>query len=189
MSSNDVSAHKLTAIDKQKVSLPQLEVEVPKKFSLEQLEIIKELGRGSFGRVQLVKVRDQDSYYAMKCLSKVNVRNKKYIKHIMNERDILKQFKPDDFCCTLVESLQDDQNFYMVLEYLPGGELYKHIREQRCLNESDSRFYLAEIILGVETLHNMGIIYRDLKPENILLDRGGHVKLIDFGFAKKINNI
>lgn len=57
------------------------------------------------------------------------------------------------------------------------------------LNEADSRFYIAEIVMGVETLHGMGIIYRDLKPENILIDREGHIKLIDFGFAKKINNI
>jgi len=57
------------------------------------------------------------------------------------------------------------------------------------MNENDSRFYLAEIILGIDTLHQMSIIYRDLKPENILLDKDGHIKLIDFGFAKIINNI
>ena len=77
----------------------------------------------------------------------------------------------------------------MFLEYLPGGELYKQIRKKMYLDFEDTRFYLAEIILGVEALHKMGIIYRDLKPENILIDRQGHVKLIDFGFAKKIQDI
>lgn len=77
----------------------------------------------------------------------------------------------------------------MVLEFLPGGELIKRIRKQVFMSEADTRFYLAEIVLAVESLHNRGIIYRDLKPENILLDSEGHVKLIDFGFAKKMNDI
>lgn len=82
------------------------------------------------------------------------------------------------------DTFQDQSSLFIVLEYLPGGELIKHIRKQMCLSLADARFYLAEIILAVETLHTKGIIYRDLKPENILLDVGGHIKLIDFGFAK-----
>ena len=74
----------------------------------------------------------------------------------------------------------------MVLEFLSGGELIKRIRQQVFLSEEDTRFYLAEIVLAVESLHSRGIIYRDLKPENILIDNQGHVKLIDFGFAKKM---
>ena len=77
----------------------------------------------------------------------------------------------------------------MVLEFLPGGELIKRIRKQVFMSEEDTRFYLAEIVLAIESLHDRGIIYRDLKPENILLDGEGHVKLIDFGFAKKLKDI
>jgi protein kinase A len=77
----------------------------------------------------------------------------------------------------------------MVLDFLPGGELFKLIKKQVYMSEENARFYLAEIVLGIQTLHNMGIIYRDLKPENILLDQNGHIKLIDFGFAKQIRNI
>ena len=80
------------------------------------------------------------------------------------------QFKKSDFCCNIHESLQDPQNLYMVLDFLPGGELFKLIRKQVFMSEEDARFYLAEIILAIDTLHTMGIIYRDLKPENILLD-------------------
>lgn len=98
-------------------------------------------------------------------------------------------FNKDDFCCNIHETLQDDLNLYMVLDFLPGGELFKQIRKQVFMSETDSRFYLAEIILAVETLHNMNIIYRDLKPENILIDKDGHIKLIDFGFAKQLNSI
>ena len=77
----------------------------------------------------------------------------------------------------------------MLLDYFPGGELIRHIRKSVFMSEEDTRFYLAEIILAVELLHSRGIIYRDLKPENILIDEEGHVKLIDFGFAKKLSNI
>ena len=75
------------------------------------------------------------------------------------------------------------------MDYFPGGELIRHIRKSVFMSEEDTRFYLAEIILAVELLHSRGIIYRDLKPENILIDEEGHVKLIDFGFAKKLSNI
>lgn len=158
-------------------------------FNLTDFTVIKDLGKGSFGKVKLVRHNRSNQYYAMKCLDKETIRGKKQIQHIMNERNILKLFKKTDFCCNLYESLQDEFNLYMILDYLPGGVLYKLIKEKMYINEEDSRFYLAEIIMGVETLHNMGIIYRDLKPENILIDRDGHIKLIDFGFAKQINNI
>lgn len=75
------------------------------------------------------------------------------------------------------------------MEYLSGGELIRLIRKSIFISETDSKFYLAEIVLAIESLHTKGIIYRDLKPENILIDAGGHVKLIDFGFAKCLKNI
>ena len=71
----------------------------------------------------------------------------------------------------------------MLLEYLPGGELYQ-IMKKHMLNEEGQRFYLAEVVLAIEKLHSMNIIYRDLKPENMLIDKHGHIKLIDFGFSK-----
>ena len=125
----------------------------------------------------------------MKCLFKEQIRGKKQIQHIQNEKDILKKFDKMDFCCNVFETLQDELHLYMILDYLPGGELFKIIRKQVFMNEHDSRFYLAEIILAVESLHKMDIIYRDLKPENILIDKDGHIKLIDFGFAKIVPNI
>ena len=85
--------------------------------------------------------------------------------------------------------MQDDQNLYLLLEYLPGGELLAQIKEQRSLTLEDSRFYLAEVLVAIQQLHENHIIYRDLKPENILLDRRGHIKLIDFGFAKQLGDL
>ena len=91
-----------------------------------------------------------------------------------------------EFCCNIHEILQDEVNLYMILDYLPGGELFLRIKNQVYLSEDDARFYLAEIVLAIEQLHDMNILYRDLKPENILIDREGHIKLIDFGFSKHL---
>jgi protein kinase A len=102
----------------------------------------------------------------------------------MNEKEILKKFSPQDFCCNMIDTLQDSLCLYLVIDYLPGGELFSLLKQQVFMSEDHSRFYVAEIIVAVETLHSMGIIYRDLKPENILIDKNGHIKLIDFGFAK-----
>ena len=84
----------------------------------------------------------------------------------------------------MIDTLQDSLCLYLVIDYLPGGELFSLLKQQVFMSEDHSRFYIAEIIVAVETLHSMGIIYRDLKPENILIDKNGHIKLIDFGFAK-----
>lgn len=160
-----------------------------KEFLLDDFEIIRTLGQGAFGTVKLIREKKTGTYFALKCLTKANVRGKKQIQHIMNERDILQKFQPKDFCCNIHESSQDATHLYMLLEYLPGGELIKHIRKAVFMSEVDTRFYLAEIVLAVESLHERGIIYRDLKPENILIDKDGHIKLIDFGFAKCLKDI
>ena len=158
-----------------------------KKFSLADFQELRVVGKGSFGTVKLVK-RD-DSYFALKCLSKNEIKGQKRIEHVLNERDILQKLVQNPFCCRMLETLQDDQHLYILLEYLPGGELLKLIRKQGVVSEKDTQFYIAEVILAVESLHDQGIIYRDLKPENILIDRDGHVKLIDFGFAKQLQDI
>eukprot|EP00352_Strombidinopsis_acuminata_P000542 CAMPEP_0176345642 /NCGR_PEP_ID=MMETSP0126-20121128/5624_1 /TAXON_ID=141414 ORGANISM="Strombidinopsis acuminatum, Strain SPMC142" /NCGR_SAMPLE_ID=MMETSP0126 /ASSEMBLY_ACC=CAM_ASM_000229 /LENGTH=206 /DNA_ID=CAMNT_0017692747 /DNA_START=480 /DNA_END=1100 /DNA_ORIENTATION=+ len=85
--------------------------------------------------------------------------------------------------------MQDEESLYLLIEYLPGGELFKLMKKSLSLSEEDSRFYLAEIILAIESLHKKNIIYRDLKPENVLIDKDGHVKLIDFGFSKIMKDI
>ena len=127
------------------------------------------------------------------------IRGSKHIQHIQNERNILKRlsteaiadhkgsrlFKPSPgaFFVGFYESMQDDCNLYLLLEFLPGGELLKQIKQHLSLSIGDSRFYLAEVLTAIHQLHQKNIIYRDLKPENILLDREGHIKLIDFGFC------
>ena len=109
----------------------------------------------------------------------------------MNEKQILKELSKEKnkFFCNYYEALQDNLNLYLVLEYLPGGELFTMIKNKGNLNASQAKFYLAEIVLALEELHKRNIIYRDLKAENILLTQSGHVKLIDFGFSKQLKDI
>ena len=166
--------------------------EEQRKYKIEDFEIIRILGKGSFGIVKLARDSVTEKEYALKCLKKTAIRGQKHIQHIRNEKDILSSFKPDDFCLNIIGSMQDDEHLYMILEYLPGGELIKLLRRESptapCIAEPETKFYLAEILLGLETLHDKNIIYRDLKPQNILIDSNGHAKLIDFGFSKRLKN-
>lgn len=81
-------------------------------------------------------------------------------------------------------SFQDEGFLYLVMDFVPGGDLMSLLIKKDILNEEDSRFYIAELILSVESIHKMGCIHRDLKPDNILIDKEGHIKLSDFGLSK-----
>ncbi|RUS25445.1 camp-dependent protein kinase catalytic subunit, partial [Jimgerdemannia flammicorona] len=128
-----------------------------------------------------------DKYYAMKVLKKVEVVRLKQVEHINSEKQILAQvhfpFIVDLFC-----TYQDDRNLFMLLEYVIGGELFSHLRKAGRFTNDITRFYASEIVLAIEYLHSKDIIYRDLKPENLLLDSRGHIKITDFGFAKKVDD-
>jgi serine/threonine protein kinase len=91
-------------------------------------------------------------------------------------------------CLTRFTTFQDDRNLYMLLEYVIGGELFSHLRKAGRFTNDMTRFYAAEIVLAIEYLHSRDIIYRDLKPENLLLDSSGHIKITDFGFAKRVED-
>ena len=111
----------------------------------------------------------------------------KQVEHVRNERNVLAAVAGHPFITTMVASFQDTNTLYMVLEYCPGGEVFSYLRRARRFNEPTSQFYAAEIVLILEFLHDkQGVAYRDLKPENILIDADGHLKLVDFGFAKKV---
>lgn len=107
-----------------------------KKFKLEDLQELRVVGKGSFGTVKLVK--REDAFYALKCLSKNDIKGQKRIEHVLNERDILFKLDQNPFCCRMYETLQDEQHLYIVLEYLPGGELLKLMRRQGVVSEKDT---------------------------------------------------
>lgn len=167
----------------------------------EDFELIKTLGTGTFARVWLVRLADNSKHknganseytkkvFALKILRKVDVIRLKQVEHVRNERNVLAAVAGHPFITTMVASFQDAETLYMLLDYCPGGEVFSYLRRARRFNEPTSMFYAAEIVLILEFLHEKeGVAYRDLKPENILIDADGHLKLVDFGFAKKIHN-
>lgn len=146
---------------------------------------IKVLGRGSYGKVILVKHEPSGNLYAQKQLKKASmIVNVKNYERTLTERTILeKVIHPN--VVKLYYALQDFDKVYLMLEYLQGGELFYHLRQEHIMSEKVASFYTGEIILALRHLHNhAGVIYRDLKPENCMLNKNGHLVLTDFGLSK-----
>ncbi|KAI8997744.1 camp-dependent protein kinase type 2 [Pilobolus umbonatus] len=157
-------------------------------LSLNNFFINRTLGTGSFGRVHLIQSKVNGRYYALKVLSKAEIVKLKQVEHTNNERAILSSvYHP--FIVNLWGSFQDDAHLYMVMDYVPGGELFSYLRKMKRLSNNAARFYAGEILLALSYLHSKDIIYRDLKPENLLIDGQGHIKMTDFGFAKHVPDI
>ncbi|KAJ4170025.1 cAMP-dependent protein kinase catalytic subunit [Fusarium falciforme] len=150
------------------------------KYSLGDFDILRTLGTGSFGRVHLVQSKHNQRFYAVKVLKKAQVVKMKQVEHTNDERRMLADVK-HPFLITLWGTFQDIKNLYMVMDFVEGGELFSLLRKSGV-----AKFYAAEVTLALEYLHSKNVIYRDLKPENLLLDRHGHLKITDFGFAKRV---
>mmetsp|Transcript_32648 Transcript_32648/g.23596 ORF Transcript_32648/g.23596 Transcript_32648/m.23596 type:complete len:174 (+) Transcript_32648:135-656(+) len=154
-----------------------------KKISKEDFNNIKVIGRGSFGKVYLVKKKDTKKVYAMKVLSKEIVSKRNLIIKTQAERDILEKIT-SPFIVKLYYAFQTDFKLYFVMDYLNGGELFTHLRKDTKFSEKRACFYAAQIVEALRCLHVNGIIYRDLKPENVILDCDGNLKITDFGLSK-----
>jgi len=173
-------------LDKAKKDFEEKWSKNPKNTAgLEDFERIKTLGTGSFGRVMLVQHKEKKTHYAMKILDKQKVVKLKQVEHTLNEKRILQAIS-FPFLVSLEYHFKDNSNLYMILEYVPGGEMFSHLRKIGRFSEAHSRFYAAQIVLAFEYLHYLDLIYRDLKPENLLLDSQGYLKITDFGFAKRV---
>ncbi|KPM42750.1 cAMP-dependent protein kinase type 1 [Neonectria ditissima] len=155
------------------------------KYSLGDFDILRTLGTGSFGRVHLVQSKHNQRFYAVKVLKKAQVVKMKQVEHTNDERRMLSDVK-HPFLITLWGTFQDMKNLYMVMDFVEGGELFSLLRKSGRFPNPVAKFYAAEVTLALEYLHSKDIIYRDLKPENLLLDRHGHLKITDFGFAKRV---
>jgi len=159
----------------------QLKVSVP--TSLEPLSPLRLLGKGQFGRV-ISAINASNNKFAIKCVEKsIAMQNESYTS-IMTERRVLSACHESLMIPNLYSSFQSTSHLYFALEIMYGGDLETHLKAKSSFGVSATRFYIAEILIGLWHLHDNGIIYRDLKPENILLDSKGHVKLTDFGLSK-----
>ncbi|KAK0729889.1 kinase-like domain-containing protein [Lasiosphaeris hirsuta] len=166
-----------------------------RKLTLSDFQKVRTLGTGTFARVVLVRPahgteEDRSRVYALKMLRKTEVIKLKQLDHVRHERRILSDVSGHPFITNFVASFSDHDFLYLLLDYIPGGELFTYLRKYRRFDEDMARFYAAEIVLVLEYLHEQqgGIAYRDMKPENLLLDAEGHIKLVDFGFAKRLGN-
>lgn len=168
--------------------LPERSTVSKGKYSLGDFHIMRTLGTGSFGRVHLVRSVHNGRYYAIKVLKKQQVVKMKQVEHTNDERRMLKLVE-HPFLIRMWGTFQDSQNLFMVMDYIEGGELFSLLRKSQRFPNPVAKFYAAEVVLALEYLHSHDIIYRDLKPENILLDRNGHIKITDFGFAKEVSTV
>lgn len=152
------------------------------RLSLEDFHTVKVIGKGAFGEVRLVQKKDTGKIYAMKTLLKSEMYKKDQLAHVKAERDVLAG-SDSPWVVSLYYSFQDAQYLYLIMEFLPGGDLMTMLIRWQLFTEDVTRFYMAECILAIETIHKLGFIHRDIKPDNILIDIRGHIKLSDFGLS------
>uniref|UniRef100_A0A8C8JF65 Rho-associated protein kinase 1 n=1 Tax=Oncorhynchus tshawytscha TaxID=74940 RepID=A0A8C8JF65_ONCTS len=155
------------------------------RMKAEDYEVVKVIGRGAFGEVQLVRHKATMKVYAMKLLSKFEMIKRSDSAFFWEERDIM-AFANSALVVQLFYAFQDDRYLYMVMEYMPGGDLV-NLMSNYDVPEKWARFYTAEVVLALDGIHAMGFIHRDVKPDNMLLDKAGHLKLADFGTCMKMN--
>ena len=140
------------------------------------------IGKGSFGEVRVVQKVDTGKIYAMKTLRKSEMLKKDQLAHVRAERDVLAESN-SPWVVQLYYSFQDSAYLYLLMEFLPGGDLMTMLIKYDTFSEDVTRFYIAECVLALEGIHQLGFIHRDIKPDNILIDRKGHIKLSDFGLS------
>eukprot|EP00727_Mastigamoeba_balamuthi_P001125 m51a1_g11009 putative ph-protein kinase domain containing protein (431) ;mRNA; r:371953-373727 len=154
-----------------------------KRMSVDDFTLLKLIGKGNFGKVMLVKFNATGETFAMKVLSKKHIVDSNEIEHTMSECIILQRLT-HPFLVRLHFSFQTDDKLYLILDFVNGGELFYHLQREKKFTEERVRFYAAEILLGLEYLHNNNVLYRDLKLENLLLTNDGNVVMTDFGLSK-----
>ncbi|KAK3243331.1 hypothetical protein CYMTET_47001 [Cymbomonas tetramitiformis] len=152
---------------------------------LSDFEQLETIGSGTFARVKLVRHKKTNAFYALKILKKNEAIRLKQVEHVLCEKQILSQVD-HPYIVKLHSTYKDTRNLYFLTEYVPGGELFTHLRKATKFSNETARFYAGSIVLAIQYLHARDIIFRDLKPENLLLDSRGYLKFTDFGFSKKV---
>ena len=156
-----------------------------KKLTPDDFDILKLVGQGAFGKVFQVRKKDSGGIYAMKVMKKDRIIAKDQAEYTKAERDILTAVT-HPFVVSLRYSFQTTSKLYLILDFINGGHLFFQLYQMGTFGSELTKFYISEIVLAIGHLHGLSIMHRDLKPENILLDGDGHVKITDFGLAKKI---
>ena len=158
------------------------------KFSEKDFTKIKLIGKGSYGNVYLVRYNKNNQIYAMKVYIKSDLREKNQENNTKSERNLMTQIN-FPFIVSVKFAFQTESKLFLVQEFIQGGDLFYHIHSGSKFSNERTKFYIIEIILAIEFLHNNNMIYRDLKPENILIGIDGHIKLTDFGLSKMVDSL
>ncbi|CAN4091576.1 unnamed protein product [Withania somnifera] len=156
------------------------------KMGADDFELLTMIGKGAFGEVRVCREKTTGHVYAMKKLKKSEMLRRGQVEHVKAERNLLAEV--DSNCIVkLYCSFQDDEFLYLIMEYLPGGDMMTLLMRKDTLTEDEARFYVAETVLAIESIHIHNYIHRDIKPDNLLLDRFGHLRLSDFGLCKPLD--
>ncbi|XP_024118895.1 cAMP-dependent protein kinase catalytic subunit PRKX [Oryzias melastigma] len=158
-----------------------------RNYRLDELDTVATVGTGTFGRVFLVREQKSRAFYALKQMKIADVIRLKQEQHVHNEKEVLSEVN-HPFLIRLLWTHHDERFLYMLMDFVAGGELFSYLRSRGRFSNAAGLFYTSEIVCAIEYLHSKLIVYRDLKPENILLDAEGHIRLTDFGFAKKLSD-
>ncbi|KAJ3148727.1 Serine/threonine-protein kinase [Geranomyces variabilis] len=153
------------------------------RMGVDDFTTVKVIGKGAFGEVRLVQKADTGKIYAMKTLRKTEMVKKDQLAHVKAERDVLAESVNTPWVVQLYYSFQDPVFLYLIMEFLPGGDLMTMLIKYDTFSEDVTRFYMAECVSAIDAVHSLGYVHRDIKPDNLLIDKDGHVKLSDFGLS------
>lgn len=157
------------------------------RLSRDDFEIIKVIGRGAFGEVCVVRMKQTDNIYAMKILNKWEMLKRAETACFQEERDVLVH-GDRRWITNLHYAFQDDTNLYLVMDYYCGGDLLTLLSKfLDRLPEEMAKFYITEMVLAISSIHDLGYVHRDIKPDNVLLDANGHIRLADFGSCLRLS--
>ncbi|XP_050267145.1 uncharacterized protein LOC126710622 [Quercus robur] len=158
-----------------------------RKVGIDDFEQLTVIGKGAFGEVRICRAKGTGEIYAMKKLKKSEMLSRGQVEHVRSERNLLAEV--DSRCIVkLFYSFQDSDFLYLIMEYLPGGDIMTLLMREDILSEDVARFYIAESILAIHSIHLHKYIHRDIKPDNLILDKSGHLKLSDFGLCKPLDD-
>jgi serine/threonine kinase 38 len=169
-----------------------IQKESRKQISTADFESLSVVGRGAFGEVRLVrkKTRDSIQIFALKSMKKEMMIVKNQVQHVRAEREALAAADGDNRWLTALHySFVDETHLYMVMEFLPGGDLMSLLIKEDTFSEGVTRFFMAEAAHAISSVHALGYIHRDIKPDNMLIDARGHLKLTDLGLCKKVGDV
>ena len=155
------------------------------KMSIDDYETIKIIGRGAFGEVRLCRSKVQkEQLYAVKILVKKEMTKKDQVAHVRSERDVMRAGTDNPWVVKLHFSFHDAEHLFLVMEFMPGGDMMTLLQREDTLSTDVTRFYVAEMVMAIDSIHKMGYTHRDIKPDNWMFDKSGHLALTDFGLCK-----